>query len=183
MEQSLLDSATVPVTILRPCAIHGPHSKHAREWWVLKRLLDGRTIPLNHNGESRFQTTAASAIAAALDWAATGAAPPVLNVTDADAPGTAEIARTIMAHTGLTAELRTLPGASDIGHTPWSAANPFVCASSFPWPKTYAETVPAALDWLTQATRTTPWMTLLPQLAAYTRDHFDYTAEDAHLAQ
>ncbi len=183
MEQTLLDTATVPVTILRPCAIHGPHSKHAREWWVLKRLLDRRkTIPLNHNGESRFQTTAASAIAAALDWAATGAAPPILNVTDADAPSTAEIARTIMAHTGLTADLHFIHGATNIGQTPWSAARPFVCASSFDWRKTYSESVPAALSWLTQATHTTPWQTLLPQLAAYTRDHFDYTAEDVHLA-
>ena len=32
LEQRLLDSATSPVTILRPCAVHGPQSAHAREW-------------------------------------------------------------------------------------------------------------------------------------------------------
>ncbi|WP_428483635.1 NAD-dependent epimerase/dehydratase family protein [Rhodopila sp.] len=31
LERHLLDDATTPVTILRPCAIHGPNSRHPRE--------------------------------------------------------------------------------------------------------------------------------------------------------
>lgn len=30
MERVLLDAATVPATVLRPCAVHGPGSSHAR---------------------------------------------------------------------------------------------------------------------------------------------------------
>lgn len=56
MERALLGSATCPVTILRPCAIHGPESKHAREWWFVKRLLDGRTaIPLAYRVKVAFR--------------------------------------------------------------------------------------------------------------------------------
>jgi len=40
LERRLLDLATGAVTILRPSAIHGPHSVHPREWWFVKRMLD-----------------------------------------------------------------------------------------------------------------------------------------------
>jgi nucleoside-diphosphate-sugar epimerase len=63
MERRLIETASCPVSILRPCAIHGPESKHAREWWFVKRLLDGRkAIPLAYAGRSRFQTTSVAAI-------------------------------------------------------------------------------------------------------------------------
>jgi NAD(P)H-binding len=41
LERRLLDRARCPVTVLRPCAIHGPGSQHPREWWFVKRMLDG----------------------------------------------------------------------------------------------------------------------------------------------
>jgi nucleoside-diphosphate-sugar epimerase len=40
LERVLLDGAKMPVTILRPCAIYGPHSSHPRELWFVKRMLD-----------------------------------------------------------------------------------------------------------------------------------------------
>lgn len=55
MEQTLLAGADGKAIIVRPCAIHGPFSRHPREWWFVKRILDGRrTIPLMHDGASRF---------------------------------------------------------------------------------------------------------------------------------
>jgi nucleoside-diphosphate-sugar epimerase len=64
MERRLVEASSSQVTILRPCAIHGPESKYAREWWFVKRLLDGRkAIPLAYAGRSRFQTTSVAAIA------------------------------------------------------------------------------------------------------------------------
>jgi nucleoside-diphosphate-sugar epimerase len=39
LEHLLLDEATIPVTVLRPAAIHGPGSIHPREWWFVKRRL------------------------------------------------------------------------------------------------------------------------------------------------
>ena len=42
MEQHLLDESAALVTVLRPCAIHGLGSRHPREWWFVKRILDRR---------------------------------------------------------------------------------------------------------------------------------------------
>ncbi|MDK1477911.1 NAD-dependent epimerase/dehydratase family protein, partial [Sinorhizobium sp. 6-117] len=114
IERRILDGARAKVTILRPCAIHGPYSKHAREWWFVKRLLDGRTrIPLAYGGRSRFQTTSTQAIAEALRFSLSSDQSQVLNVVDADAPTVAEIARAIMDSMGRHADLLGLPGAPD----------------------------------------------------------------------
>src|SRR5262249_33811250 len=62
MEKRLLDHARVGVTILRPSAIHGPFSKHARERWFVRRLLDGRRhIPLAYGGPRPLPNTPAAA--------------------------------------------------------------------------------------------------------------------------
>jgi nucleoside-diphosphate-sugar epimerase len=183
MERRLLDGASIPVTILRPCAIHGPHSKHAREWWFVKRLLDGRRhIPLAMEGRSRFQTTSTAALAEAVLCAALGQAKTILNVADSDAPDVVEIGRAIMSAMGVDAELVLQPDAtkaSDIGFTPWSVLRPMICQSSLPPFKNYAETVQTAVDWLVRATHGRAWQDVLPQLAAYPDDLFDYAAEDA----
>ncbi len=185
MERRLLEGAHVPATLLRPCAIHGPHSKHAREWWFVRRLLDGRTrIPLAYGGRSRFQTTSTAAIAEAVLHAFRGGAPAVLNVKDADAPTVAEIGRTVMDAMGKHADLVGLP--DEIyppkgGATPWSAERPMVLASSAPTAGTYAETAPEAVAWLTRATHGRDWRAVLPQLAAYPNEHFDYAADDEAL--
>ncbi|MEJ5899758.1 NAD-dependent epimerase/dehydratase family protein [Ochrobactrum teleogrylli] len=44
LERRLLDKARRSVIILRPGAIHGTHSSHPREWWFVKRMLDGREV-------------------------------------------------------------------------------------------------------------------------------------------
>jgi nucleoside-diphosphate-sugar epimerase len=185
MEARLLQGARIPVTILRPCAIHGAHSAHAREWWFVKRLLDGRAqIPLVDGGTSRFQTTAASGIAEAVVLAAAGKTNQIVNVADSDAPSVAEIGQTIMAIMGKTAMLVPLAEdreESDVGVTPWSIPQPLICASSLPPQPTYAQSVAPAIAWLMAATAGKDWRALIPQLAAYPRDHFDYAAEDAML--
>ena len=186
MERRLLDAAAVPVTVLRPAAIHGPRSKHAREWWFVKRLLDRRArIPLAYGGRSRFQTTSAAAIGEAVLHAVRGDdVPPVLNVADADTPTVAEIGWVVMDAMRAEAELVGLPDEAyppEGGGTPWSAARPVELASSVPASGTYAETAPPAVAWLVEATRGRDWRDLLPQLAAYRYDHFDYLADDRAL--
>ncbi|WP_034816499.1 NAD-dependent epimerase/dehydratase family protein, partial [Ensifer sp. BR816] len=112
IERRLLDTASTKVTVLRPCAIHGPCSKHASEWWFVKRLLDGRKrIPLAYGGRSRFQTTSTKAIAEAVIFALSSSRSQALNVVDADAPTVAEIGRAIMGAMGRHAELLGLPDA------------------------------------------------------------------------
>lgn len=186
IERRLLDDARVPVSVLRPCAIHGPHSRHAREWWFVKRLLDGRRrIPLAYRGRSRFQTTSTAAIARGVLQTARGRASEVLNVTDADAPTTAAIGRAVMAAMGVAAELVGLPDAAYppvFGATPWSIPKPMVCTSSVVNSETYAEAIPRAVDWLIGAVEGRDWQEVLPQLARYPKPHFDYDADDRALA-
>jgi nucleoside-diphosphate-sugar epimerase len=185
MERCLLDGAKTPAIVMRPCAIHGPHSKHAREWWFVKRLLDGRRrIPLAYDGRSRFQTTSTRAIARALNFALLPNAPQVLNVSDADAPTVAEIGLAIMDAMGRHAELVGLPDAPyppKFGDTPWSVERPMVCASVVPDGKTYAKAVPPAVKWLVEATSGRDWREVLPQLADYPGNLFDYELDDEAL--
>ena len=186
MEETLRAEASCPVTILRPCAIHGPHSKHAREWWFVKRLLDGRTaIPLAYQGQSRFQTTSVAAIADAALLAVGGRLPAVANVSDADSPSVAEIGRAIMDIMGVRAELIGLPEAPSyppkLGATPWSVPNAIVCSAAATAKQRYAQSVEPAIRWLTGSVTNENWTERLPQLAAYPTDHFDYDVDEQAL--
>ena len=58
LEETLLAEALAPVTILRPGAIHGPASRHPREWFFVKRILDGR-LPFPWPGRARAASTPA----------------------------------------------------------------------------------------------------------------------------
>jgi nucleoside-diphosphate-sugar epimerase len=186
MEQALFDNAACPVTILRPCAIHGPETRNAREWWFVKRLLDGReTIPLAYRGESRFQTTSVAAIADATVRAHGGALPAIVNVADADSPTVIEIGQAIMAIMGRRAELIALPETESypppFGASPWSVPGPIICSSASPSPVPYAEAVVPTIEWLVEHITNDNWRDRLPVLAGYPWDLFDYEAEDRGL--
>jgi len=93
--------ATTPVTVLRPGAIHGPGSQPPREWWIVKRILDGRkAIPLAYRGTSRFHTTSVANIAAPTRVVIEAPANRVLNIADPSARGVANIAAVISQHMG-----------------------------------------------------------------------------------
>lgn len=185
MEQALLSTATVPVTILRPSAIHGPYSKHAREWWFVKRLLDGRQqIPLAFNGQSRMGTTSVNAIAEAVVRSAGDELPTIVNVRDADSPSVYEIGRIIMAKMQREAELVGLSDdryPAQYGATPWSLPKPYVCQSVATHKQTYSETVSSTVDWLIRSVDPDDWKGTLPQLAGYPYDHFDYKNDEEAL--
>ncbi|THK36072.1 NAD-dependent epimerase/dehydratase family protein [Ensifer sp. MPMI2T] len=186
MERALLNRAACPTTILRPCAIHGPESKHAREWWLVKRLLDGRAaIPLAYGGQSQFQTTSVAAIADAVGRAVVGDLPAIANVYDADSPTVAEICRGIMDAMGVQAELIGLPDAPayppKLGATPWSIPQPMIVRGAASAEATYAQSVEPAVRWLVQHVGNDNWRERLPQLAAYPKDHFDYEADERAL--
>ena len=186
MEGTLLSLAACPVTILRPCAIHGPESRHAREWWFVKRLLDGRTaIPLAYGGQSRFQTTSVAAIASAVLQAAGGHLPAIANVSDVDSPTVAEIGHAIMGILNRRAELIGLPDAPayppTFGATPWSVPSPMVVAGTTAPAATYKQSAEPAIRWLVEHVAGNDWRERLPQLAAYPHDHFDYETDDRAL--
>ncbi len=183
MENELRQYANVPITVLRPCAIHGPHSKHAREWWFVKRLLDGRKrIPLAYGGRSRFQTTSTAAIAEAVINSIENQLPDVLNVADADSPSAVEIGNSIMQVMNMEAELVLLADEQSYpptkGASPWSIQHPFVCSAICRSELTYQASVEPALQWLIGATTHQDWQSLLPQLASYPYSHFDYKLDD-----
>ncbi len=192
LERRLLDDAAVPVTVLRPCAIHGVHSRHPREWWVVKRVLDGRpVIPLAYGGASRFQTTAAANIAAVSLGAVEASGSHVLNVGDPDTPTVAEIAAAIAQHLGYAGEILGIDDLSyppPVGRSPWSVPRPFVVNSSaaqaigYSPATSYAGAVGAICDGLVSEAGNGRWKDRYPILAAYPRNLFDYAAEDTFLA-
>lgn len=190
MELAMLDSGA-PVSILRPCAVYGRWSRSPREWWFVKRLLDGRSrIPLAFNGESRFQTSAAVNIAALAAIVVALPGQRILNAADAEALSSEQIGRAIMAALGREAELVPLAGGrpGGAGMTPWSVPRPFVLSDRSSRTFGYAPLVDyrhgtrAACAWLARAVPPEGWQTVLPGLSAYQSDLFDYAAEDRALA-
>ncbi|QMW24494.1 reductase [Sandaracinobacteroides saxicola] len=187
MEQALADSAHPSIVILRPCAIHGPFSRHPREWWVVKRLRDGRPrIPLAFDGTSRFQPTATSRIAAVVEAAIGRRGVTIANVADADCPDAAGLVGIIARHLGRQVRVVPLAGSprGAVGYHPWCVPGPKVVADEgvtlgAEAPLSYAATVGPGLDWL--MAQTTDWREAFPPLAAYPFDLFDYAAEDGHI--
>mgnify|MGYP002780683515 CR=1 FL=1 len=188
MEQASLARFGAKATILRPCAIYGPWTRHPREWWFVKRLLDGRTrIPLIHNGTSRFQPTDVEKIAATALAAAEQQAGGVFNIADSDCPSVLEIGTTIFACLGREATFMPVAGEGVIGRSPWSIPGTFAIDGRKAMrlveageDATYADHVGPAVSWLADAPPT-DWRAAFPQLAAYPWDMFDYAAEDRFL--
>lgn len=192
LEEHLLQHATIPVAILRPCAIYGVGSRHPREWWFVKRMREGRTaIPLARNGKSRFHPTASRNIARLIRVLADSnhSEAHVLNIADPSTPTVLEIGRAIAAHLGYSGRLLPLdgpPSAAHVGLTPWSVPRPFAldCAAAATLGYTpatdYASAVGAACDALTAPLGS--WKQAYPQLAGYPWDLFDYASEDAVFA-
>ena len=187
LEQILLDHARRPVTILRPCAIHGTHSRHPREWWFVKRMLDRRAfIPMAHQGSSRFHTTAVANIAALAATALEHPGSRILNSTDPQAPSVAEIGSGIAAHLGYRGRLIGLgpeaPGT--VGVSPWSVPRPFILdmaaahALGYRPRTTYEQAIGPLCDWLA-GQDASDWQAAFPVLANYPWPLFDYAGEDA----
>ncbi|MGK9171236.1 NAD-dependent epimerase/dehydratase family protein [Inquilinus limosus] len=186
LERTLLDHARRPVTILRPCAIHGTHSVHPREWWFVKRMLDGRPfIPLAYEGKSRFHTSAVANIAALAATALDHPGSRILNAADPEALSVAEIGRLIAAHMRYGGRIIGLgpdaPG--DVGLSPWSIPRPFIvdmraaAALGYTPRMTYRQAVGPLCDWLA-GQDTEAWQAAFPALANYPWPLFDYAGED-----
>ncbi|MEO8713762.1 MAG: NAD-dependent epimerase/dehydratase family protein [Acetobacteraceae bacterium] len=192
LERHLLDETTAPVTILRPCAIHGLGSRHPREWWFVKRILDNRrAIPLAYRGTSRFHTSSVANIAALTRVALETPGRRVLNIADPSAPSVAEIAALIARHLGYDGDLVAVDEPDyppSVGTTPWSVPRPFVldCRAAldlgYAPAMTYEDAVKPLCDWLVATAGDGDWTERFPVLAGYPWDLFDYAAEDAFLA-
>lgn len=189
LERRLLDHANRPVTILRPAAIHGTHSTHPREWWFVKRMLDGReAIPLCFNGRSRFHTTAVSNIAEVTARALERPETRILNVADPSARPVLEIGALIAQ--AMEWEGRLIPidmgdprFGSPVGWTPWSVPAPFTLSTEaaqhigYTASMDYSQSVKEICAWLKQSAGA-DWRMQFPVLAQYNFPLFDYDAED-----
>ncbi len=177
-----------PVAILRPGAVHGPGCNAPREWWFVKRALDGRTrVPLAYDGASRFHTTAAANIAELCQVALARGATGVFNIGDPDPPSVREIGGVIAEAMGHAWELVGLPKHPEgtVGATPWSVHRPMLIDTSkaetlgYVPAVSYRDAVAATCEDLARRARRTPWRDAFPGLAAYKDPWFDYAAEDA----
>jgi len=188
LERQLLDESKAPVTILRPCAIYGRGSRHPREWWFVKRILDRRpAIPLAYRGTSRFHTSSVANIAALTRVIVETPGSRVLNIADPSAPSVADIAAFIAQHLDYDGRIVEVDGQShppSIGRTPWSVPRPFVldCRAAldlgYSPVMTYADAVKPVCDWLVETADDGDWKGRFPVLASYPRDLFGYAVED-----
>ena len=187
MEQTLL-AASCPVSILRPSRIHGPGSSRPREWFVVRRLRDGRTrLPLAHGGRTGNHPTAAVNLARLVRVCAEQPATRVLNAADPGTPTAADIAQAIAAAAELPLEIVGLDeGVPDAwGRSPWGTWPPFFLDMSaaagigYTPVGTYAETVAATVHELRALP---PADSAAIDADPFFTGRFDYALDDAALA-
>ena len=191
LERTLLESGAA-VSILRPCAVYGTRSTHPREWWFIKRALDGRqAIPVAYGGRSVFHTSSARGVA---ELAALCMETPdrrVLNAADRSALTVREVAAAVAAATGLSLPLAPFEGPpvgpAHVGSTPWSVEHRFVLdtgqAAKLGWGgDDYGERVGPVCDWVLEVARSGDWRTQFSGFAQYGYEPVDYAAEDQALA-
>ena len=186
LERALLDAAKRPVTIVRPCAIHGPGSRHPREWFFVKRILDGRReVPLAWGGRSRFHTSATGNIAELIRVALAAPETRILNAADPEALTVEVIGAAIARVYRHDWRLNPFDGPpiGGVGASPWAIPHPLVVdmsraqAMGYRPATRYEEAVGDACRSAEAAARAgvafPPYLTRM----------FDYAAEDAFLAE
>jgi nucleoside-diphosphate-sugar epimerase len=190
LERALLAIEDLPVTILRPGAIHGPHSPALREWFFIKRALDGRQrVPLAHLGESRFSTSASVNVAELVRLAGEHPGRRVLNAVDDPAPTVLEIGQAVFAHLGHAGDFVLLEsGVVDgVGGHPWAVPRPLVLSMEAARSElgyepvgSHRATIGSAIDWMLDAVRDADWRERFPALTTRygASEWFDYDAED-----
>ncbi|MDQ8706417.1 NAD-dependent epimerase/dehydratase family protein [Streptomyces sp. LHD-70] len=197
LEDELLGAGdTLPTTLLRAGAVHGPHCTTPRELYFVKRALDGRPRRiLAYGGASRFHPASVHNIAELVRLAAARPGSRVLNAADPAAPAVAEIGAAIDALLGVESETVLIPGeppAPTVGSTPWSLAHPLVLDMSaarelgYRPVVTYERSLPETVEWLAARLHGKDWREAFPVLAAAydpMGDLFDYEAEDAWLTR
>ncbi|MGW8432189.1 NAD-dependent epimerase/dehydratase family protein [Curtobacterium citreum] len=188
-EQVLLDHGA-PVTVLRPSKVYGVGIGRPREWFVVRRALDGRErILLADGGRGVDHTTAASGIASLVRIIADAPDRRILNVADETAPSVLEIVRTVagLVDHRFDEVLLDQDAPAFVGTTPWSSPTPFVldttAARALGWqPPRYAEAVRPEVAWLRETAHAVPAGGDVPWAEdPFWERMFDYGPEDAAL--
>lgn len=189
IERALLSQDALPSTLIRAGAIYGPGDLNPREWYFVKRALDGRrVVVLAHRGASRFQPTSVHNLAELIRLAVERPGRRLLNSGDPDAPSVVEIGRHIAAAMSHEWAEVLLPGPpqAGVGDNPWGVPRPFVLDMTeaefelgYRPITTYARAVGETCEWLVSATEGRDWREVLTGAAKLYGDQFDYEAEDA----
>jgi nucleoside-diphosphate-sugar epimerase len=186
IERALLDG-NVPVTVVRPCAIHGPGAAVPRELFFVRRAVDRRSkVVLVSNGESRFHTTSVMNLAEMIRLAAEHPATRVLNCGDPLPPSVNEIGAAIGAALDHQFQLIGIPEDGyqrpDVSN-PWAVPLPFILDMRAAKQQlgyrpltSYPEAVRETCAWLVP-TAYRDWS------STYLQRYFDYRAEDVILQQ
>lgn len=188
IERTLLARDAIPSTLIRAGAIYGPGDLNSREWYFVKRALDGRrVVVLPHRGESRFHPTSVHNLAELIRLAAERPGRRLLNAGDPEAPTVVEIGRHIAAALSHEWSEVLLPGPprGAVGDHPWGVPHPFVLDMTeaefevgYRPVTTYARAVRETCDWLVSVTAGRDWREVLSGTAKLYGDEFDYDAED-----
>ncbi len=191
-EMVLLESG-LPVTIIRPSKIHGRGASRPREWVFVRRVLDKRkAVFLCARGAAVDHTTAAVNLAELVALVAAKPGPRVLNSADPDAPSALLIARTIADQMGHHWEEILLEETADpaLGRHPWARLHPILldttAATTLGYRPVgdYATTVADEIAWLVDLCRQAGGASRDIGLDSdYFQQFFDYSAEDAFLAE
>jgi nucleoside-diphosphate-sugar epimerase len=183
-EQVLLDSGH-PVTVIRASKVHGEGAVPAREWYFVRRILDGRpVVVLADRGAGIDHTTAAANTASLVETVAGAPGRRIVNSADPDAPDVLTISRIVAAHLGHSWDEVLLDGMPEdgVGRTPWSSPSPIVLdmtaaqALGYRPAGSFAETVIDTLDWLVRTADEQRAMN-----HEFFHGRFDYSAEDAYV--
>jgi nucleoside-diphosphate-sugar epimerase len=185
VENVLLGQDAVPATVVRAGAIYGPFGS-VREWYFVKRVLDGRRyVVLGNRGQSRFHPVSTDNLAELIWLAAERPGRRVLNAGDPGPPTLLEISRAVAAALGHEWTEVLLSTLAEPCETPWSGPRPVVLDMSeatfevgYRPVTTYERAVRATCEWLVEATSERSWQELMPRMAQYLHDAFDYGAED-----
>jgi nucleoside-diphosphate-sugar epimerase len=186
--ESVLRESGAPISILRASRIHGRGDSRPREWFVVRRLLDGRRrIPLAHGGQTGNHPSSAINLARLVASCAQRPAARVVNAADPDLPTATEIVQAIAA--ACQRPVQTV-GLSDdaphgMGWTPWADWPPFFLDTTastqlgYRPAGSYSQTVTAAVQDLLERSHEQR-----AQLGSdsYFKGRLDYSADDAALA-
>ncbi|SDS51085.1 Nucleoside-diphosphate-sugar epimerase [Friedmanniella luteola] len=193
MERELL-GGSLPVSLLRAGAVHGPGSAALREWYYIKRALDRQErVTLPWGGEGRFHPASTANLAALALACAEAPGHRVLNAVDEECPTDAEIGRAVFELLGHEAEITTVAGPprDDAPASPWSTPKPFVLSMArarddvgYVAPLTWRAALEKDVDWAVRAVRRAEddggsWHDVFPDLRAWGADDwFSYRAEE-----
>lgn len=187
-EQAYLGSGH-HATVIRASKVHGVGALPAREWHVVRRILDDRRAILLRSPAAIDHTSAAANIAALVEVVAARPGTRVLNCADPDTPTVAGICRTIAERLGHRLREERLPPTApeDLGRTPWDAPSPIVldltAAGELGYEPvgSYAATVGPTVDWLVAEARARGIASVQP--TDFFDGLFDYAAEDRFLVE